>query len=129
MRDYIMGEHLYVMRDLLSTFGEDFLTEKEIEQYNTLKTSDPKKAKALLGTAAFPRLEPLWYYTVSLCRALFEGENRLTPEDAYWMGIIDEVIGTNLVGFRIVAEQETTPKPVPSPAAQGGGPQPATPAT
>jgi hypothetical protein len=28
------------------------------------------------------------------------------PEDAYWMGIIDEVIGTEMVGFRVVAEQK-----------------------
>jgi hypothetical protein len=29
-----------------------------------------------------------------LCGELNKGENRLTPEDAWWLGLIDEVIGT-----------------------------------
>lgn len=111
MRDYNLGEHHGVMGGLIQSFGEDFLIEKDRQQFKKIHSSDAKKGRAFLWDKARPTLEPLWYYTVSLCRILLEDENRLTAEDAYWMGIIDEVIGTDLVGFRVVAEEPQNPKP------------------
>ncbi len=125
IRDYNLGEHIEFMGVLMKNCGPDFLTPGERKQHQKIKSADPKKADRFLWGKALPKREPLWYYTVSLCRALFEGENRLTPEDAYWLGIIDEVIGTRLVGFRAVVEQEEKPRqsaisstiaPVPPPA-------------
>jgi hypothetical protein len=34
-----------------------------------------------------------------------EGENRLTPTDAYYIGIVDEVMGTKMTGRRTIVEQ------------------------
>jgi len=39
-------------------------------------------------------IEPFWSFTVGLCGLLFRGENPLKPKDAWWLGLIDEVIGT-----------------------------------
>jgi ATP-dependent protease ClpP protease subunit len=106
MRDYTMGDHLEIMGGILDNYGFDFLEPNDREEFNKIKSDDRVRRRSFLVDKTFRILEPLWYYTVSLCRALFTGENRLMPEDAYWMGIIDEVIGTEMVGFRVVAEQK-----------------------
>lgn len=119
IRDYNLGEHHGVMGNLMKNFGEDFLNERDKAEFEKINSLDAKKGNKFLWEKAHPTLEPLWYYTVSLCRVLLQDENRLTPADAYWMGIIDEVIGTNLVGFRVVAEEPQNPKP---PASSPGEP-------
>lgn len=52
-----------------------------------------KKADEIIDRA-YTKIEPLWAFTVKLCGELNKGENRLSPEDAWWLGLIDEVIGT-----------------------------------
>jgi enoyl-CoA hydratase/carnithine racemase len=44
-----------------------------------------------------------------LCHALQEGENELTAKDAYWLGLIDEVIGEDLYTIRDLMEYEDDP--------------------
>jgi ATP-dependent protease ClpP protease subunit len=57
-----------------------------------------------------PTLEPMWSFFVALCHALQEGENELTARDAYWLGLVDEVVGeSNLPCIRLFAE--FTPDP------------------
>ena len=57
-----------------------------------------------------PTLEPMWSFFVALCHALQEGENELTATDAYWLGLVDEVLGEKgLPCMRIFAEY--TPDP------------------
>jgi hypothetical protein len=60
-------------------------------------------------------LRSLWHFSVLLCRNLQSGENRLTAEDAYWLGIVDEVMGT-LPGERADAENPVSPEPSTSPS-------------
>jgi ATP-dependent protease ClpP protease subunit len=125
IRDYNLGEHNEFLGVLMNNIGFDFLTPAEGRRYNKIKSKDEKKARQFLWEKALPSLEPLWFYTVSLCRLLFEGENRLTPEDAYWLGIIDEVIGTKLVGFRVVAEQKQKTQPANPASTTAPAPPPA----
>jgi len=58
-----------------------------------------------------PVLLPLWLFFGSICHVLQEEENPLTPTDAFWLGLIDEVIGVNLPTLRKIAERR--PMPVP----------------
>jgi hypothetical protein len=52
-------------------------------------------------------MHPLWYFVVSLFRLLQQGEFTLTPRDAYWLGIVDEVIGaTDLPCPRLLLESQ-----------------------
>ncbi|MCX6902575.1 MAG: ATP-dependent Clp protease proteolytic subunit [Verrucomicrobia bacterium] len=118
VRDYQIGEHWGSMTGLMRSFGEDFMSREQCEQFRKL---DSKEGSRFLVKTVAPKIEPLWYYTVSLCKSLFGGENRLTPADAYWMGIIDEVIGTDLVGFRAVVEERGKQKP---PASSSNAPPP-----
>jgi ATP-dependent protease ClpP protease subunit len=127
IRDYMYGDHNEFLAGLIRSFGKVFLSPSENKQHNELRAKDEKKAFDWLLNHTLARIDPLWYYTVSLCRTLFKGENRLTAKDAYWMGIIDEVIGTNCMGYRVVAEDSMksrakVPNSVPAPAQSGGLP-------
>ena len=59
-----------------------------------------------------PRIRPIWLFFVALCHVIQEGENELTPVDAYWLGLIDEVWGAKeLVTLRSVVEHRPDPEP------------------
>ena len=50
------------------------------------------------------QMEPLWHFVYSLCKGLQQSENPLTAADAYWLGIVDEVLGTQLPCVRELVE-------------------------
>ncbi|MGB6695807.1 MAG: hypothetical protein WBE56_16590, partial [Terracidiphilus sp.] len=74
-------------------------------------------------------LNPLTSFFAALCHALQEGENQLTAEDAYWLGLVDEVVGRDdLFCLRHFEEfgdddgdkkEAQTEGPTPSPGAEG----------
>jgi hypothetical protein len=55
--------------------------------------ADENERSIKLQEKVSPILEPLASFFAGLCHALQEGENNLTAEDAYWLGLIDEVVG------------------------------------
>ena len=60
------------------------------------ESGTPKqKAKAdEIIEGAYAKIEPLWSFTVGLRGLLNRGENPLGARDAWWLGLIDEIIGT-----------------------------------
>jgi hypothetical protein len=54
-----------------------------------------RRAEAIVSRA-HAKLEPLWSFTVALCDALNRGENPMSPQDAWSLGLVDEVIGLPL---------------------------------
>lgn len=52
-----------------------------------------------------PRLRPIFSFFMALCHILQEGDNYLTARDAFWLGLIDEVIGVKeLPTYRVFVE-------------------------
>ena len=45
---------------------------------------------------AYQQAEPLWAFTLALSRGLYCGEYSLDPEDAWWLGLLDFVLDSNL---------------------------------
>ena len=109
LRDYNVGDHWPAFREVSRVYGREFLTEPENKEFEKLMKTDQAKAKGYMTEQSLPRLLPLWYFTVSLCSFLLEGENELRPTDAYWIGVVDEVVGTELEGARIVSETAEQP--------------------
>lgn len=92
--DYIVG--------LAKNYRNYFLTNSELAD-TAARPEDEREARLL--DIVMPRLRPVWVFFVSLCHALQEDENRLTPRDAFALGLIDEVIGaTDLVSARAFIE-------------------------
>ena len=106
LRDFHIGDHLKLLDPILDLFGTDFLTKAESENYERLLTASEEQAKAYLHDTSKPKVLQFWNYAVLICRRLQEGENRLSAQDAYWLGILDEVIGTNMHGDRAIVEAE-----------------------
>lgn len=102
LRDYHTGEHNQLLEPLVETFAPAFMTRTESEDYFR---TDEKKKKVVREKLAV-RVQPFWYFTVSLCRYLQEEENPLTTYDAYWLGAINEILGSGLPCFRELAEND-----------------------
>jgi ATP-dependent protease ClpP protease subunit len=112
LRDYNSPSHTDQLRWLAASWGAFFLNDPETEELEKLK---PDERPNWLLDKTSTKLHPLWYYFVSICRALQEGENYLSAQDAYWLGLIDEIIGASerqFPSYRALVERSqpaTTP--------------------
>jgi len=116
---YLLNEHLAStqserLKQLCIDWGRFALGSAEAEQINQL----PEAARndAMIEKVR-PLLEPLWAFFVALCHALQEGENDLTAKDAFWLGLIDEVMSEKgLPSLRYLVEYKADePAQVPQP--------------
>jgi hypothetical protein len=76
------------------------LAVNEVKELRQIPETDVPARKKYLEERAAPRIFPLWYLVVSLCRLLQKGENEFTASDAWYFGLVDEVTGTNLPSLR-----------------------------
>lgn len=104
LADYIFGPHRAALENQINPLGPLFLDPADIKEYDDRRKNDPAQAEEWLRARVCPIIEPLWYFVVSLCRLLQQGEYSLSAVDAYWLGIVDEVIGEKLPTLRLVAE-------------------------
>lgn len=91
----LLGEYLgrqqnQPLADLCERWGDFFLT--EIDQAEIQQQPEQERDKERLERLRVA-LRPIWFFFVALCHALQEGENELSAHDAYWLGLIDEIIG------------------------------------
>ncbi len=65
-------------------------------QHTEDELDDPAVARKTdsIAARAEKKVESFWSFTITLCRYLNRGENPIAPEDAWWLGLVDEVIGT-----------------------------------
>src|SRR5262249_27025947 len=104
---YLFNEYLATFRSddfrkLCSDWGSFLLSNEEEKAVNAVPEAE--RAKKIQGIVS-PQLLPIWSFFVALCHTLQEGENELTATDAYWLGLIDEVIGVpELAAYRMVHE-------------------------
>lgn len=111
---FLLNEHLAIAENdrfnrLCTQWGRFSLTQAEQDEID--KVDEASRNQKLISKVR-PLLEPLWTFFVALCHAVQEGENELTATDAFWLGLIDEVMGAkDLHPFRAIAEYEKDPPP------------------
>ena len=115
IRDFLFGMYQRNMKSIIGSSGTVFLTPEETDQLLVEEQKGKKERFNFLVNTVSPRLEPLWFFVVSLCRALQEGEYPMTPEEAYWAGLVDEVVGKNLPCVRKQMESAMASASVPAP--------------
>ena len=99
--DYFYGAQNHDLRQHTSMIGALFLSDQKLIEFNAGKASRTENENAVfLGNEARPKMRPIWYFLVSLCRILQTDDYLLTPEDAYWLGLVDEVPGSGLPNLR-----------------------------
>lgn len=104
VREYLNiydGDHLTRLCD---NWGNFFLDKAQTDAVASIENEEERRQK--INELAKPLIRPLWLFFVALCYALQEEENELTAVDAFWLGLIDEVIGgpPDLFPFRLLAE-------------------------
>ena len=89
------------MDALLEVYGSLFLMPAQSAEF---KGKSKEEQKAFLESHASGKLDVLWYFIVSLWRLLQTKDYQLTPEEAYWLGVVDEVTGSGLQSDREMIE-------------------------
>ncbi len=105
--DYLGGSHRSYLQQLVKDYGIVLLDPDELAEFKR-RGPDAKETVAWLHTIVEPRMEEFWYFVICLCRRLQRGENRLSAKDAYWLGLVDEVLGAGLPCIRLVYERSSS---------------------
>ena len=85
-----------------TSFGKLILTEEQETEIEAI--SDDEQREKRLNEIGAPILQPILSFFGALCHALQEGENEFTATDAYWLGLVDEVLGLDLWTIRSMEE-------------------------
>jgi ATP-dependent protease ClpP protease subunit len=101
LSEYINTRESRPFREHCERWKRFFLTPAEQAAIAKLPTKD-RHSKVIEKLR--PHIQPIWLFFVALCHILQERENTLTAPDAYWLGLIDEVIGLNEISFRLIME-------------------------
>jgi hypothetical protein len=107
INDFYFGQQKKEVEKWNKTYGEIFLSEEQKAEQKTLTGTPEEKAK-WLAEKAEPKLHPIWYLVVSICRLVQGSDYTFPADEAYWLGFIDEVAGGNLPSIRM-AEENTPP--------------------
>ena len=115
LQEYLASAFSDQFRQLCERWSNFVLTAAEITELEQLPEAERNEKRL---TKLRPHFQPAWSFLVALCHALQEGENELSALDAFWLGLIDEVLGqANLPLTRYFAEYHPDPEPeaLPSP--------------
>lgn len=126
---FLVAEYLESQEDERLTqwcksLGRFALSKEEFAEIDKIPDEESKN-EALIKKVQ-PPIQPLWSFFIALCHALQEDENELTATDAYWLGLVDEVLSDNtLLSPRWFEEWQPDP-PQALPAEEAASAQPAT---
>lgn len=80
------------------------LKQEEFEQFLDAHRQGREVFSKYFTANVAPVMNPLWQLASSIANRLVVGENPLTALDAYWLGLVQEVIGSELPSMRVIAE-------------------------
>jgi ATP-dependent protease ClpP protease subunit len=106
LRDYDVGHHTELIRNLLARYPDTFITRAELVSTMEKIQGGNESAKGEAIRKLYEQLKPFCYFTTAMWQRLQESENPITPTDAYWLGAVDEVYDSGLPCLREVVESE-----------------------
>ena len=108
MSEYISGFSGDRLKKWSADWGKYIVPAEIMNEINSIQ--DEKERAKKMGENVATFVEPLTSFFAALCHALQEGENDLNAEDAYWLGLIDEVVGRDeLLCLRHFEEDKSAP--------------------
>ena len=102
--DFHFGDHRGYVNPWIQQYGCFFLSVDEKVTYGKFLETQVKERQAWLQDKTASKIRRLWNLTVSVCRILQTADYDLTPEDAFWLGMVGEVLGVNLPCERVLVE-------------------------
>jgi ATP-dependent protease ClpP protease subunit len=108
LNEYLTGNSNQKLEDWCGELGRLFLNpEQQVEVDGIADEAERQKRIVEINK---PVLQPMLSFFIAMCHALQEGENELTATDAYWLGLVDEVVGEDLWNLRLLYEFEDDPE-------------------
>jgi ATP-dependent protease ClpP protease subunit len=104
LNEYIAHHSRTTIDSFCETWKNFILDPTERAVIEALPNEQQKKAATTEKVAGI--LLPIWLFFGSVCHVLQEAENPLLPEDAFWLGLIDDVVGADLPTLRKTAERQ-----------------------
>jgi len=92
VKDFLSGDHLKLCRRIARKFGRNFLSNAAAIRHERLKQQNLTHAETFLIKSALPGALSLWYFAMTLCQRLLSGEHAFSAHDAFWLGLVDEVL-------------------------------------
>ena len=109
LREYLDISQSDHFNKVCDRWGNFALTREESAELEKIP-DEAVRGKAKLDRVKL-QFQPLWSFFVALCHVLQEGENELSATDAFGLGLIDEVLGTQLDSLRMINEFQPDPEP------------------
>jgi hypothetical protein len=110
LNEYLSGHSQERLNKWSADWGKYVVPSEMLSEINALKDENERAIK--MGDTVAVFVEPLTSFFAALCHALQEGENELNSEDAYWLGLIDEVVGRDdLLCLRYFEENRPDTEP------------------
>jgi hypothetical protein len=117
LTEYLEGKKDERLNQWCSDFAKFAISSAEKSTIDSIV--DEKQRTQKIIELVQPVIGPVWSFFIALCHALQEGENELTAKDAYWLGLIDEVLGEqDMFMRRLIGEYKPDPPPAPLPESQ-----------
>ena len=111
---FLLNQYLNIVQDeqftnICKRWGPFALSIQDLAEINGIPDENARTSAQVEKVR--PQFQPVWSFFMALCHALQETEdNDLTASDAYWLGLIDEVIGVDMRSLRVLVEN---PPPEP----------------
>ena len=104
LNEYLRGNTEQRLERWCTTFGRMALTPAQEAEVDGIG-DETERSKKIVEINK-PMLQPMLAFFIAMCHALQEGENELSATDAYWLGLVDEVVGEELWNLRLLYEFE-----------------------
>ncbi len=102
--DYLRFEHKLFDRTFNRVYEEIAVNLMSPDQQAEHAKLPPKDQRGFLNKHAFWEFYPIYLFSTMLAHRLQSGENNLTAHDAYYLGLINEVVGSSLPCMRDAEE-------------------------
>ena len=112
LNEYLQTHTTERIKQWCKSLGKFALTEAEQLEIDAIADETLRTERMIAKVQ--PILQPVWSFFVALCHALQEDESELSATDAYWLGLVDEVLGEALPTLRILQEYQPDPSPAPA---------------
>jgi ATP-dependent protease ClpP protease subunit len=104
VRDFFATYHRDMVGTLRRRWWRDLLSRGDLQKVDSPDLSAQQEEASKSVERITMRCFLLWFLFVFFCRQLQTGDFPMTATEAYWLGLIDEVIGVDLPSPRILVE-------------------------
>lgn len=105
LKEFYAGSHNGFAVELMQLAAREFLPRADLNNLVSNKKTLANTARQKLFALYENDIRDLLFFAAILCVRLYSGENSLTGQDAYWLGIVDKVVPFNTDGIVVTVNK------------------------